>query len=797
VFAAQNQFIAGSRVYGVGEPGFVPPNFGPGFFVRNIPWGHPVTLATGTAASLLGPNFGQSANMTVWSQGQAEAGGIDAQFANVFPSIIRIPFGLNQWIAPTGGSWNTPTTWAAGVVPNHFSAQAGFGNTIVAPATVTVDSSVTVDRIEFNHFVPYTIASGGQSPGLISLVGAATIHVAAGSHTIAAPIAGASGLTKTGPGTLTLSGQKLYTGNTHLAAGSLVVQGQPLSGDTIDVSADTTLTLRQFVIYPLQPDQTLTGRGNVVLDHPNSNTELEVVPTSAIRGLLNIQADDVINSGLIAPGFSPGIIRIDGDYTQENDGALEIEVGGLTPGQQHDQLQVTGSASLDGRLEVPLINGFVPAAGNEIQFLVADDVSGVFDSIFSPNLASVAPNLALDVDEFQGRVRFVNVEPPGSVQFTAQDEIVSWHDGETWTQTPGTAHPITISNLIGTPQVVELSNASAFTHQLAVGGGPSSITIAVEDANLSATAGVTIFGQGIIELNDGNLVSANTAIEVGGQLLGTGTVVGNLVVGGPNGIQEATLSPNQPMDQGADEAVGHIDIIGNYQQGPRGTLVLDVEGNDAGQFDTIDVSETVALGGTLRVNVADQASVQAGDTIPLMTAGNFVRDTVFENIETNGAGDLFLAVNYPNIDVAGGQASSTFQSLTGTLYERGDMNHDGAVDPEDVPYFALALMSRTGYFDALTPTGACICDFGQAGGDFPGVDGRRDGRLDFADIEGFSGRVGMPPAAVAAAISAYGAMVPEPSSSILAVVAGLVGLACRRGTIDAGRFRTAVRLLSR
>jgi autotransporter-associated beta strand protein len=682
------------------------------------------------------------------------------------------------WSSPGGGAWSEATKWNTGRVPNGFDQRAVFGNSIASPATVAVDSDVSIGEIVFDSSTAsYTIAD--DSSHRLTLAGPATIHVTAGgNHTIAAPIAGTNGLTKTGPGTLTLSGPKIYTGDTHVSGGTMIVPNQVLPGDNIDVAADTTLTLRQFVTYPLQPNQTLSGRGNVIVEHANSSTELEVVLTSTLRGTLNVQADNVINSGRIAPGFSPGIIRIDGDYSQENSGVLEIEVGGLTPGTQHDQLQVTGSASLDGRLEVPLIDGFVPVAGNEIQFLIAQERNGVFDSIFSPNLAAVAPNLALDVDEFQGRIRFVNVAPVGTVQFTAQDPIVSWHDGETWNQTPGTAHPVTISNLIGTPQVVELSNSSAFTHQLTVGGGPSNITVAVEDANLSATAGVMIGSQGIIELNDGNLVSANTNVQPGGELSGSGTVVGNLIVGGSNATEAAIVSPGL--------SIGHIDVEGNYQQGPGGILVIEVEGTNAGQIDTIDVSQSATLGGTLRVDVSDQASLQAGDTIRLMTAGNFVRDTVFENIETNGTEDLFLAVSYPNIGVAGGQAAETFQSLNGIMYQRGDMNHDRAVNPEDVPYFALALMSRRGYFDALTPTGACICDFGQAGGDFPGADGLRDGRLDFDDIEGFSNRVGMSPTAVAAAITAYSAIVPETSSAVLIVVGGIVGLTCRRGVSYAG-----------
>ena len=70
-------------------------------------------------------------------------------------------------------------------------------------------------------------------------------------------------------------------------------------------------------------------------------------------------------------GFSPDIFEIDGDYTQESTGTLEIELGGLTVGDDYDQLQITdgngdlvgGNAMLGGTLDVTLIDAFVdPAA---------------------------------------------------------------------------------------------------------------------------------------------------------------------------------------------------------------------------------------------------------------------------------------------------------------------------------------------------------------------------------------------------------------------------------------------------
>ena len=156
----------------------------------------------------------------------------------------------------------------------------------------------------------------------------------------------------------------------------MIVQNQALPGDTIDVSPGAILTFRQFVNYELKPNQTLTGAGLVRLEHTFSNTDLLVSPTSAVRGNLIVRADNVVNSGLIAPGFSPGIIKIDGDYTQENDGTLEIEVGGLTPGDEHDQLQVTGFASLGGRLEVPILDGYQPQLNDSITILTATEVEG-------------------------------------------------------------------------------------------------------------------------------------------------------------------------------------------------------------------------------------------------------------------------------------------------------------------------------------------------------------------------------------------------------------------------------------
>jgi hypothetical protein len=109
--------------------------------------------------------------------------------------------------------------------------------------------------------------------------------------------------------------------------------------------------------------------------------------TLAVRRLNN-------TGGTVSPGDSPGVLTVaaveatgrPGDYTQGAEGTLEIEVGGPTPGAEHDQLAVAGTATLDGALAVSLINGFIPANDVTVTVLTAGAVAGEFAAINSTDL---------------------------------------------------------------------------------------------------------------------------------------------------------------------------------------------------------------------------------------------------------------------------------------------------------------------------------------------------------------------------------------------------------------------------
>ena len=93
--------------------------------------------------------------------------------------------------------------------------------------------------------------------------------------------------------------------------------------------------------------------------------------------------------------MSAGTLTIDGAYTQSSTGTVEIEIGGLIPGDDFDQLIVLGIASLAGALRVTLIESFEPVDGNPFKVLKWNSSSGNFDSFWDWML-DVGGGVALD-----------------------------------------------------------------------------------------------------------------------------------------------------------------------------------------------------------------------------------------------------------------------------------------------------------------------------------------------------------------------------------------------------------------
>ena len=95
---------------------------------------------------------------------------------------------------------------------------------------------------------------------------------------------------------------------------------------------------------------------------------------------------NVTSGGTVAPGASPGILTVNGSYTQTSTGNLDIEVAkliGAVPGVDFDRLVVTGAATLGGTVTGTMLDGFAPATGTGIDVVVAGTRSQTFQLVNS------------------------------------------------------------------------------------------------------------------------------------------------------------------------------------------------------------------------------------------------------------------------------------------------------------------------------------------------------------------------------------------------------------------------------
>ena len=101
-----------------------------------------------------------------------------------------------------------------------------------------------------------------------------------------------------------------------------------------------------------------------------------------VSGGGNFKADVVVSgTGRFSPGDSPGILSLEGDYTQQAGATLEVEIGGLTVGSDYDRLEVTGAAALDGTLAIVTLDPYVPDPGDAFTVLTYASHTGAFAEI--------------------------------------------------------------------------------------------------------------------------------------------------------------------------------------------------------------------------------------------------------------------------------------------------------------------------------------------------------------------------------------------------------------------------------
>jgi T5SS/PEP-CTERM-associated repeat protein len=323
--------------------------------------------------SVNGPAIGSSSSLTISNGARVAAGGFGIGRAGQ----LRIV---------SGGMLN--------------SQNAGIENdSIDWPSKIVVDGDGSIWNIEtFLRFGPSrgTAELDVTGGGTVIVVGNAT--VIAGS---ADDNRGTASILVDGPKSTFAIGQTLQLGGN--------------SGGTLTVSNGANVSSGSALIYPKNfkiPGTALvtgagskwTTSGDFILDGMLTISDGGQV---GVGGLMIIQdggelhgdgtvTGNVQNGVLVAPGTSPGRLTIAGNYSQLSSGTLQIELAGINPGTSYDQLSVTGSTSVDGKLQISLLNSFAPKLGDSFDILDWGTLSGAFSSLQLPALGN---DLAWDTSQ--------------------------------------------------------------------------------------------------------------------------------------------------------------------------------------------------------------------------------------------------------------------------------------------------------------------------------------------------------------------------------------------------------------
>ena len=261
-------------------------------------------------------------------------------------------------------------------------------------------------------------------------------------------ISGTAGLQKLGAGTLILSGDNSYSGDTHLNGGDLVVYRQTnlgsashalqFDGGTLKFGADFALS-RDLLIGPGggtldTGNYTLTYTGNNIsgdgtlsfigtLTSPGQplkldsdltlngiwNVDLRVAPTRTLQGNGLVNGDLTV-AGTLAPGNSTGILTVTGSVLSLPGSSFAVAIDGVGTGigaGNHDRLLLTGASSTytAGGSLMPMLRGisgaasnsYQPAVGQGFEFVSAPGgVLGEFSS-FTPPSAGLLPGTRMDL----------------------------------------------------------------------------------------------------------------------------------------------------------------------------------------------------------------------------------------------------------------------------------------------------------------------------------------------------------------------------------------------------------------
>ena len=422
----------------------------------------------------------------------------------------------------------------------------------------------------------------------VVLGGAATLAAGSAGLVLEQPVSGSGALTTAGSGTTTLLGVNTYTGNTTIAGGSLLIGGQLNSGTYAGIITNAgTLNYNSSSNQVLSGD--ISGTGGITVNATNggvltlgsgaTSPMTYTGPTIVDGGELQLNFANAGNSygiaassGLIINNGASVVLMNDNSLAGANSAVgsvpVTINAGGV----------LTGSATVDGGAGASAhIRGLLTLKGGTL----ANGGTGAQPQWGTWNLD--------DVVVVNGGTNTSTMSALDMIPTQAGGTIFSVTNG-------GTASGVDL-NVTGT-----LINGTGLPDTGIILNGNG--TMVLSGAN--TYAGTTTVSNGTLIVN-GSLAAGAVTVN-GGAFGGTGTANGAVTVNAGGKLTPGTA------------AVGTLTVNNNLTLAGNVLIKLNKNLSPAPSNDVVNVSGTLAYGGTLTVTNIGSALV-AGDNFRVFKAG--------------------------------------------------------------------------------------------------------------------------------------------------------------------------------
>lgn len=593
-----------------------------------------------------------------------------------FSQLTGVLSPVTNWAVDGGGNWNDAAHWTSGIP--IAGGEATFGNALTganAPATVQLDLPITLRRLTFDNPNRYVL-SGSNS---LTLSGGAQLLVPQGSHELAVPVGGSSGLHVTGGGTVTLSALNTYSGDTIVEQGTLALAGTASLANSSNIHIRSGANFNVSGLsstFGLGAGQTLQGEsgGTVTGDVVAASSSL-VTGTGTFQNRLELQSGATLRIGGAGMPVSSGPMLIDNFDSYNNTTTQTIGAhssGDITGGKWDGIFDGTGNARIvddatpnDNSIQV---NGVDPQPSPWRGTVT--DLANNFETDFSLADGDTATYFFQFYREGNGDIDgiFGLADGPATI-----DTADPWNDyavlASVFGNSPGSTDLRAYSQ--GAGDVVVIDNISHQTWY--------NVWLVVDNA----TKTYDIYtSTGTDDANPGDPSTFKTNLN-----FGRDTSVLSLEQFGLN----ERLSNNSPSDgairidniyMAAGENIANpltgsgfiyspevLTVLGDLKLEAGATLIFDIA--DAGINDVLDIGGTLSAAGTLEVLLASSA--------PTPTLGDS-----FDLLDFTVAEGEFDSFNLPGLDA--GLAWNVSQLVTTgevTVVVDVDLNDDGYVNGGD------------------------------------------------------------------------------------------------------------------